>query len=592
MAPPEHFANYPDVVQGPDTGYDQRVDHNPVLRGLPLVLGAELIARSGIVARYFLANSGITKIKDMPELDDVTPTFHPTVTPLGPTGPMLEFEPELLTSKHASPKARYYSASDYHAMYKSGTITPLQVVETLLGLTTGGGKYSDAWADAHGAEKLALEAAKASTERWAAGKPIGVLDGVPVGVKDDTDVKGYVNHYGMKYNGSLPTFAVREESAWPVRKLQEAGAIVLGKNTMHELGSDTSGVNVVQGTPTNHLNNAYYPGGSSNGAGSSISAGIVPICIGTDAGGSIRIPAHFNGIYGLKPSHHRTMTMQGTVCVTGPLAANVADLTIAYRLMAQPDAACPTQGRFALSLPPAPSAGRVMGVFRDWYNRADPPVKELCDKALDYFASERGYQIVDITVPFLPETQVAHAGLCISEMAEKARRRTPNPADHLSLVGPANKLLLSVGAQLSGADYLKANALRTVLMSHLAHLFQQHPGLLIMTPTTPLIGWPRSPKDDAHGMSDTNTTLRNMSYIFMANMTGTPSVTAPVGYVDPAQGEGRLPVGLLATGEWGSEEQLLAWAREAEEYLHETYPEGRRRPDAWADVFALARGEE
>jgi Asp-tRNA(Asn)/Glu-tRNA(Gln) amidotransferase A subunit family amidase len=157
---------------------------------------------------------------------------------------MLEFEPELLTSKFASSKARYYSASDYHELYKSGKTTPLKVAETLLALTTGAGKYSDAWADAHGAEKLALEAAKASTERWAAGNPIGVLDGVPVGVKDDTDVKGYVNHIGMKYNPSVPCFAPKETTVWPVKKLQEAGAIVIGKNTMHEIGSGM--VNVPQ----------------------------------------------------------------------------------------------------------------------------------------------------------------------------------------------------------------------------------------------------------------------------------------------------------------------------------------------------------
>ncbi|RFU75559.1 amidase [Trichoderma arundinaceum] len=582
MAPPESFANYPDVVEGPDTGYFQRIDHNPVLRGLPLVIGAELISRSGFIARFFYGNTGIGKIKDIADLDDVSPTFHPTVTPLGPTGPMIEFEPELLTSKYASSKARYYSASDYHELYKSGKTTPLKVVETLLSLTTKAGKYSDAWADAHGAEKLAVEAAKASTERWAAGKPLGVLDGVPIGVKDDTNVKGYVNHVGMKYNPSIPFFAPKEESVWPVKKLQEAGAIVLGKNTMHELGS---------GTPTNHMNNAYYPGGSSNGAGSSISAGIVPICVGTDAGGSVRVPANFNGIYGLKPSHHRTMNMQMTVCVTGPLAANVADLTIAYRVMSQPDADCPTQGRFALSVPPSPSAKRIMGVYRDWFNRADPPVRELCDKALDYFAAKRGYEIVDISIPFLSEAQVAHAGLCISEMVEKARRRTPNPADYLSIVNPANKVVLTMGSLVSSADYIKFNSLRTVIMNHLAFLFQKYPGLLIMTPTTPLVGWPRSPDDDARGMSDTNNSMRNMSYVFLANLTGTPSLSAPVGYVDPQQGEGKLPVSLSATSEWGSEELLLAWARDAEEYLHETYPEGRRRPDSWADVITLAGGQ-
>lgn len=590
MAPPESFANYPDVLEGPDTGYNQRIDHNPVLRGLPLVVGSGIICNVGVVARFFYGNAGMTKIKDMPALDDVTPTFHPTVTPLGQTGPMIEFEPELLTSQHASSKARYYSAGDYHELYKSGSATPLQVIETLLGLTTGTGKYSDAWADAHGAEKLAVEAARASTERWAAGKPLGILDGVPIGVKDDTEVKGYVSHFGMKYNASLPFFAPQEETVWPVKKLQEAGAIVLGKNKMHELGADTSGVNVAQGTPTNHFNKSYYPGGSSNGGGSSTGAGVVPIAIGTDAGGSVRIPANFNGVYGLKPTHHRTHVMQMTMCVTGPIAANVADLTIAYRVMSQPDASCPTQGRFALSLPPAPSAKRVMGVFRDWFNKADPPVRELCDKALDHFASKRGYEIVDISLPFLPEFQVAHAALCLAELAEKNRRRTPNPAHHQSLAGPANRLLLTMGALVSGADYLKINAFRTVLMNHLAFLFQKYPGLLIMTPTSPLIGWPRSPSDDSYGMSDTNITMRNMSYVFLANMTGTPSITAPVGYVDPEQGEGKLPISLLATGEWGSEEQLLAWAREAEEYLHETYPEGRRRPDTWVDVMALARG--
>lgn len=523
---------------------------------------------------------------------------------------MIAFEPELLTSKYASSKARYYTASDYHDLYRSGKATPLKVIETLLGLTTGAGAYSDAWADAHGAEMLAVEAARESTERWAAGKPISVLDGVPIGVKDDTDVKGYINHNGMKYNPAEPFFSPQTESIWPVRKLQEAGAIVLGKNTMHELGADTSGCNVslftrtqsvtcrfanmqqvAQGTPTNHLNKAYYPGGSSNGAGSSIGAGIVPIAVGTDAGGSIRIPAHFNGLYGLKPSHDRTMTMQMTMCVTGPLAASVADLTIAYRVMSQPDPACPTQGRFAVSVPPSPSARRVMGVYRDWFNQADPRVRDVCDKALDYFAAKRGYDIVDISIPFLPEAQVAHAGLCIAEMAEKARRRTRNPADYLSLAAAPNKVLLTVGALTPSGDYIKANSMRTVLMRHLAFLFQQHPGLLIMTPTSPMIGWPRDPADDAYGMSNTNISLRNMYYVFLANLTGTPSVSAPVGYVDPEQGEGKLPISLLATGEWGSEEQLLAWAGEAEEYLHGTYPEGRRRPDTWADVIALAGGQ-
>lgn len=157
---------------------------------------------------------------------------------------MLEFEPELLTAKFTSSTGRYYSASDYHAMYKVGTTTPLKVVETLLALTKQGqsprGTYEDAWADSYGKDHVALAAAEASTRRYAEGKSLGVLDGVPVGIKDDIDVESYVTHNGMKYDASQSFFAPRKETAWPVKKLQEAGAVVLGKNRMHEIGSGTS----------------------------------------------------------------------------------------------------------------------------------------------------------------------------------------------------------------------------------------------------------------------------------------------------------------------------------------------------------------
>jgi Asp-tRNA(Asn)/Glu-tRNA(Gln) amidotransferase A subunit family amidase len=156
---------------------------------------------------------------------------------------MLEFEPDILQTKHVKPESRYYTAGDYHEMYRTGRVTPLQVALTLLDVTNKGGassaKYADAWVDSKNRKSLVIEAAKASTERYASGKYLGVLDGVPVGIKDDTDVKGYVSNMGMKYNPSLPFFKEKEESSWPVKKLQEAGAVIIGKNCMHELGSGT-----------------------------------------------------------------------------------------------------------------------------------------------------------------------------------------------------------------------------------------------------------------------------------------------------------------------------------------------------------------
>lgn len=362
------------------------------------------------------------------------------------------------------------------------------------------------------------------------------------------------------------------------------GPIQLGR-------SITNATQASEGTPTNWHNTSYYPGGSSSGGGSAIGAGIVPICVGTDAGGSIRIPSSFNGAFGLKPSHHRTMVTNGTMSVTGPLAATVADLTIAYRIMSQPNLDCPTQGRFALSTLPSPSSERSIGIYRDWWNQADSRVAEICEKAVNYFATVHGYNIVDISIPHIAEAQTAHALIYINEMAAHASNRTQTPADWLSIVSAPNKVLLTVASQTPAVDFLKANSLRELLMRHMGFLFQKHPGLLIVTPTTPLIGWQRKPGDDAYGISDTNNSIRNMLYTFLANMTGLPAVSAPVGYVDPEQGEGRLPIGLMAVGEWGCEEQLLGWAKEVEDYLHEKYDGGRVRPKSWLDVLRAAKTE-
>lgn len=273
----------------------------------------------------------------------------------------------------------------------------------------------------------------------------------------------------------------------------------------------------------------------------------------------------------------------------GPVAATASDLTIAYRLMAQPDPDSSVSRLFAVSKPPAAGEKRYLGIYRDWWAGSDPRVQEVCEKAVNHLAAKHGYEIVDISIPFIPEGRSAHSLVCVAEMSEKARRRTPNPADWLSLVSPANKLLMSVATQTPSADYIKANSLREVLMQHLAFLFQKHPNLLIVTPTVPIIGWPKTAGDEAYGASNTNVAFANMMYVFLANMTGTPSLSVPAGYVDPEQGEGRLPVGMMATAEWGAEELLLKWARESEAYLHEEVEGRRRRPETWLDVLGEAR---
>lgn len=136
---------------------------------------------------------------------------------------------------------------------------------------------------------------------------------------------------------------------------------------------------------------------------------------------------------------------------------------------------------------------------------------------------------------------------------------------------------------------IKGGQLRGLLMEHLAFLFKKHPNLLIVTPTVPEAGWKIHPGDQAYGFSDGNATIRTMMYIWLANATGCPAVSAPVGYVDAEVGEGKLPVGLMAMGEWGAEEQLLAWAKDAETYLNTVREGGRFRSKDWADVVEIAK---
>ncbi|OAA62088.1 Amidase [Cordyceps fumosorosea ARSEF 2679] len=590
LPPPKGFLSYPDAQEVRSPKYQPRKDANPVLSGLPLVIASSLLTHSSFLAKIFYNNAGLQKIKDLPFLDEVPYTFHPLVIPLGDNARMIELGEAQLSPKNRG-DAHHYTASDYHAMYKSGQVTPLQVAQTLLSLTSKYAKescvYQDAWADSHGADQLALDAAKASTDRWAAGTPLGILDGVPIGVKDDLSVKGYIDHDGMAYKKGVAYFKPAEETVWPVHALQDAGAVVIGKNRMHELGSDTNGLNPLQGTPTNHLNNQYYPGGSSSGAGSSLGAGVIPIAVGTDAGGSVRFPAVYNGVYGLKPTHHRTLEMNSTMCVTGPMAANVADLTIAYRIMSQPDPKTSMQSKFAVSRPPAAGSKKYIGVDRAWWAASDPRVVAACDKALKHFTAQ-GYDLVDITIPYVDEAQTAHGGVTISEMTEAARRRGGDGTHWTSLIGPVNRLVLALGLETNAADLLKHNSMRTLLMRHMAWLFQTYPGLLVLTPTAPFLGWEKRPGHAKHGVSDGDKTFLSMIYVFLANMTGLPAVTAPVAFVEPDRGEGKVCVGMMATGEWGAEEALLAWAADAETYLHEVYPDGRRRPETWVDVLGLA----
>jgi Asp-tRNA(Asn)/Glu-tRNA(Gln) amidotransferase A subunit family amidase len=150
---------------------------------------------------------------------------------------------------------------------------------------------------------------------------------------------------------------------------------------------------------------------------------------------------------------------------------------------------------------------------------------------------------------------------------------------------PANRILMSVGRQTPATDFLLAQRVRNILMEHLADLFRKHPGLIIVTPTTPNAGWPIDPAELSHGATNGNMQIRNMEYVWLANFTGVPCIQFPVGYVDGVKGTGKVPIGFSGHGEWGSEDALVEFGFDGEKWLHEGCKGGKLMPEGWVDVL-------
>jgi Asp-tRNA(Asn)/Glu-tRNA(Gln) amidotransferase A subunit family amidase len=267
------------------------------------------------------------------------------------------------------------------------------------------------------------------------------------------------------------------------------------------------------------------------------------------------------------------------------MAANMLDLEIGFRVISNPDPAQPVSLLFPSPQPaPMPPKVKLLGIYQPWFDQAEPVVRTACRAALDYLCKSHQYEIVDITVPYLHEGQLAHALTILTEIF----------TGHPSTTGltPANRILLSAAQHASARDFLLAQRLRELLMRHLTALFHQHPGLIIITPTTPLPGWHISggAADLVHGVSDANTSTRNMQYVWLANFSGCPCLQVPVGYA-VTEGGGDVPIGMMGMGEWGADEHLIAFGYDAEKWLHDGLQDGRQLPkDFVNNLTSLATG--
>ncbi|KAH9113750.1 hypothetical protein AeMF1_012104 [Aphanomyces euteiches] len=448
-----------------------------------------------------------------------------------------------------------WTIQDYTQRYRDGTTTPLDVITTVLALIEASNNRSPplrAFIQVN--RELALQEAQASTERYASGNPVGVLDGVPIGVKDELAVIGYTASCGTNFVGRGE---VATEDALPIARLRRAGAIVVGMTNMHEIGCGTLGVNITHGTPRNPHNDQYMTGGSSSGSAAAVAAGLVPLAIGLDGGGSVRIPAALCGVVALKATYMRVpFNIQAlpTLCNACPLAGTVQDAALAYAVMSGAD---PSVKPSLVQPPPfvlAPTKdlGKLrVGVFTPY---AEPSLLRGYRSTIEQL-KELGAEVIEVEIPHLNAIHLSHNITSLKEFVDFYDRY---PISSFSLDVQIN---LGVGNVVDALEYLAAQKVRGYAMQVTEEMFDQVD--IFLTPATAQLA-PRLDRDVFKaGLSDLATTTALMRFIILGNMVGIPGLTVPVAY----DMETNLPISVLLQAIHWNEHKLFAVARHLEAHM-------------------------
>jgi aspartyl-tRNA(Asn)/glutamyl-tRNA(Gln) amidotransferase subunit A len=291
------------------------------------------------------------------------------------------------------------AATELIAAYRAGTLSPVEATRAVLARIEACEPLLHATYALDPA--AALDQARASEARWLQGRPQGALDGVPVMVKENLATQGVPLPLGTAATELFPM----PHDAPPAARLREAGAVILGKTTMPDLGMLSSGLSSFHALTRNPWDLRLNPGGSSAGAGAGVAAGYGPLHLGTDIGGSIRLPATWCGIVGFKPSQGRVPLLAPYPArVAGPMTRSVADAALAMAELARPDPRDPS------SLPPQDIAwtqldrdvrGLKIGLLLDagWGLPVEPEVRAAVEAAARAF--EAAGAIVEPLRPFV-----------------------------------------------------------------------------------------------------------------------------------------------------------------------------------------------
>jgi aspartyl-tRNA(Asn)/glutamyl-tRNA(Gln) amidotransferase subunit A len=423
---------------------------------------------------------------------------------------MPDFDPALL------------SAEDMLGYFARRQLTPVDVLQAITERVARLNPGLNAFAVMNPA---AFQAAGESTARWRIGRPLGILDGVPCTVKDLVDLAGFPTRRGSRTTSAEPV----PDDAPLVAGLKAAGAVILGKTTTTEFGWKSPGDCPLHGITRNPWNPAYTTGGSSSGAGAAGAAGFGPLHVGTDAGGSVRIPAAWCGLVGLKPTYGRIpqwpASAFASVSCAGPMTRTVRDAALMFSAMARWDLRDP------FCLPDEPRdwcdgiedgvSGMTVGVLRN--PGFDAPVDAdgiaAVERAAQLLADAGAY--VEQVDAGLPETSSVFGRVWGAALA---RLVAGMPAQQAALLDPGIREVAQTLGGMTAIEFMDAEATRATAAHAMARLHQRFD--LVLCPTVPA----GPPLADAPTVDPVRALWTAWApWTFAFNLTRQPAISVPMG---------------------------------------------------------------
>ena len=450
--------------------------------------------------------------------------------------------------------ARDFTVESLTAAYASGDMSPVEATQLCLQRIAEQDSVLNAFVFVDQAG--ALESAHASAARWRDGHPLSAIDGVPTSVKDLVAVKGWPLRKGSPHTDAN---AIVTENSPVADRLEEAGAVVVGVTTTPEFGWKGVGDSPLTGITRNPWNPELGPGGSSAGAAVAAATGMAVLNVGTDGGGSIRMPAAFCGVFGLKPTLAIIPMFppggSGLLSHLGPLTATVRDSAVMMSVLAQPDhrEVYPTL-RDERSWTDALDDG-VAGLkiaYSPEFERADvdPEIAYAVRGTVDLLAY-LGAEITQIAPP-LPDCRDAFLTLWDAALG---RSLADVPAELLGQSDPGLVDTLARGERLSAFDFLAANSVRDAATVALGRLLNTYD--VVVSPQLPITAFPvgrdvADPHTQQHWVDWT-------PFTYPINLTRNPAASVPVGLSSRG-----LPMAMQIVGRHYDDRLVLRVARSIE----------------------------